>query len=66
MIEIKTIVEITGKYNRDDLRKDLKDMSLKDLRDTVLKDNPIHEEEIKRALGYLCNVRIRDVEVTEE
>lgn len=66
MITIKTIVEITGRYNRDELRKDLRDIGLKDLRNIVLKDNSIHEDEIKSALGALCDVHIKDVVVNEE
>lgn len=65
MIKIKTIVEITGVLPRKDLRPELQKMSLKELRKFVLNHNIETENNIKNALGNLCDVRIKDVVVME-
>lgn len=66
MIKIKTTVEITGVLLRKDLRPELQKMSLKELRKFVLNHNIETENNIKNAFGNLYDVRIKDVEVTEE
>lgn len=67
MIKIKTIVEITKEYSREDLRKDLQKVSLKELKEFVLKYNIVYENLIKE-IEYFdkCKVHIKDVEITEE
>lgn len=66
MIKIKTTVEITGVLLRKDLRPELQKMLLKELRKFVLNHNIETENNIKNAFGNLYDVRIKDVEVTEE
>lgn len=66
MIKIKTTVEITGVLLRKDLKPELQKMSLKELRKFVLNHNIETENNIKNAFGNLYDVRIKDVEVTEE
>lgn len=63
MIEIKTIVEITGVLLRKDLKPELQKMSLKELRKFVLNHNIETENNIKNAFGNLYDVRIKDVVV---
>ena len=65
MIEIKTIVEITGVLLRKDLKPELQKMSLKELRKFVLNHNIETENNIKKAFGNLYDVRIKDVVVME-
>lgn len=66
MIKIKTTGEISGVLLRKDLRPELQKMSLKELRKFVLNHNIETENNIKNAFGNLYDVRIKDVEVTEE
>lgn len=65
MIKIKTIVEITDEFNREDLDLDFQKMSLKDLRNYCLNNSSEHEKEIKDALGLQIKVHIKDVVVME-
>lgn len=65
MIEIKTIVEITGVLLRKDLKPELQKMSLKELRNFVLNHNSETENIFKNAFGNLYDVRIKDVVVME-
>lgn len=65
MIEIKTIVEITGVLLRKDLKPELQKMSLKELRNFVLNHNSETENIFKNVFGNLYDVRIKDVVVME-
>lgn len=67
MIKIKTTVEITDSYDREDMSKDFQKMSLADLRNYCLENNSSAlEEELKSCLGDECKINIKSVEVTEE
>ncbi len=67
MIKIKTIVEIIDSYDREDMGKEFKEMSLADLRNYCLENNSSAlEEELKSCVGDQCEVHIKHVEVTEE
>ena len=65
MIEIKTIVEITGVCTRNELKKEFQKMTLKELREVALANSSVFENKIKNAVGDLCNVNIKDVVVME-
>lgn len=65
MIEIKTIVEITGICTRNELKKEFQKMTLKELREVALANRSVFENKIKNAVGDLCNVNIKDVVVME-
>lgn len=47
MIRVKTIVEITDEFNREDLDLDFQKMSLKDLQNYCLSTSSEHEKERK-------------------
>lgn len=67
MIKIKTTVEITDSYDREDMSKDFQKMSLADLRNYCLENNSSAlEEELKLCLGDDWKVHVKDVEVTEK
>ena len=65
MIRLKTIVEITDEFNREDLDLDFQKMSLKDLQNYCLSNSSERENEIKDAICANSKVHIKDVEVTE-
>lgn len=65
MIEIKTIVEITGVLLRKDLKPELQKMSLKELRKFVLDHKPESEDIIKNIFCNLSDVSIKDVVIME-
>lgn len=65
MIEIKTIVEITGICTRNELKKEFQKMTLKELREVALANSSVFENKIKNPVGDLCNVNIKDVVVME-
>lgn len=65
MIEIKTIVEITGICTRNELKKEFQKMTLKELREVALANSSVFENKIKNTVGDLCNVNIKDVVVME-
>lgn len=65
MIEIKTIVEITGVLLRKDLKPELQKMSLKELRKFVLDHKSESEDIIKNIFCNSSDVRIKDVVVME-
>ena len=67
MIRLKTIVEIIYDCERKDMSKEFQEMSLADLKNYCLKNksSPL-KEELESCLGDACEVRIKDVEVTEE
>lgn len=66
MIRIKTIVEITDEFNREDLDLDFQKMSLKDLQNYCLSNSSERENEIKDAICANSKVHIKSVEVTEK
>lgn len=63
MIEIKTIVEITGVLLRKDLKPELQKMSLKELRKFVLDHKSKSDDIIKNIFCNSSDVRIKDVVV---
>ena len=65
MIKIKTIIEITDEFNREDLDLDFQKMSLKDLQNYCLSHSSERENEIKDICAN-SKVHIKDVEVTEK
>lgn len=65
MIEIKTIIEITGICTRNELKKEFQKMTLKELREVALANSSVFENKIKNTVGDLCNVNIKDVVVME-
>lgn len=67
MIKVKSIVEIIYECDRKDMSKEFQEMSLADLKNYCLKNksSPL-KEELESCLGDACEVRIKDVEVTEE
>lgn len=67
MIRLKTIVEIIYDCERKDMSKAFQEMSLADLKNYWLKNesSPL-KEELESCLGDACEVRIKDVEFTEE
>lgn len=66
MIRVKTIVEITDEFNREDLDLDFQKMSLADLRNYCLSNSSERENEIKDTICANSKVHIKSVEVTEE
>lgn len=65
MIEIKTIVEITGVLLRKDLKPELQKMSLKELRKFVLDHKSESEDIIKNIFCNSSDVSIKDVVIME-
>lgn len=65
MIEIKTIVEITGVLLRKDLKPELQKMSLKELRKFVLDHESKSENIIKNIFCNSYDVSIKDVVIME-
>lgn len=65
MIEIKTIVEITGVIAREKLKPELQKMSLKELRKSVLDHKSESEDIIKNIFCNSSDVSIKDVVIME-
>ena len=65
MIEIKTVVEITGVLLRKNLKPELQKMSLKELRKFVLDHKSESEDIIKNIFCNSSDVSIKDVVIME-
>ena len=64
-VKVKMTVEITDEYNFEELKEELKTMSLKELEDYVKEDIQLYENEIKTNLD--CDlVKIIDIKITKD